>query len=100
MLQMLVSGFVQVMFLAAVATLVGRYVGRKPKHWPSPPSGKALLFLQVWVVTFIAQAAGYYLSGLIGLDKDSTEIGMAFLLPIAVGALYAHTLLSTRLPAR
>ena len=90
MIEDLVSAFVQAWLLALIALLIGRFVGQGPKRFPAFPVAKALVFLQVWGVTFLAQLAFSYAGNVMAL-KEHTQAGLAeFLLPLVFGAIYAH----------
>jgi hypothetical protein len=93
MIEALVSAFVQAWLLGLIALLIGRYAGRQRKQMPVFFGPKVVLYLKVWAVTFLAQAAFTYLGHLLGL-KEHVQSGFAeFLLPIVAGSYYAHVTL-------
>lgn len=95
MLQLLISGFVQAIFLGIVALIIGRYAGRKLKRMPVFASSKVMVFLKVWAATYATQLSMYYMSYWAGLVTVGSEPSflLGTIIPIAVGAVYAHRLL-------
>jgi hypothetical protein len=93
MIEALSSPFVQAWLLGLIALVVGRYVGGQRKELPLLFGPKLVLYLKVWVVTFLAQSTFAYLGHVLALQEHVQSGFAEFLLPIAVGSYYAHAAL-------
>lgn len=93
MVEILIYKFSATWLAGLIALFAGRYIGRDHVKLPSGMWRIALMYLQVWAVTFIGKLAFGFLGHTLQWD-EATQIGFAeFLLPIATGAYFARQLL-------
>lgn len=92
MLEILLYKFIEAWLMGLIAFIAG-YIGGGNVKLPNSIGRGFLIFLQVWVITFIAQLA----FGSLGHSlqwQESIQSGFAeLLMPLAAGAYFARRLL-------
>jgi hypothetical protein len=97
MIEALWYKFLQTWALALVATVLGRYVGRRTVVFPPKWKARGLVYVQVWGITYLAVLA-FGLAGHILKVQEDAQIGLAeFLLPLLAGSYYCRQLLIRRM---
>lgn len=93
MIEILFYKFIATWLLGLIALIAGRYIGRGHIKFPTGMGRVALIYLQVWTVTFIGKLAFGFLGHALQWE-EATQIGFAeFLLPVAAAAYFARQLL-------
>lgn len=95
MIEILLIKFINTWMLALVALILGRYVGYRGTviHFPTDIKRLALIYVQAWVITFVAQMT----FGFLGYSmrwSEAAQNGFAeFLMPLIAGAYAARQLI-------